>query len=67
MDRLLKRAEIEGRADDTPETIRHRMSVYRESTQPLIDYYRARGILADVDGVGTVEEVAKRIEEAIAS
>ena len=60
----LRSTELEGRSDDTPETIRHRMEVYRQSTQPLIDYYGARRILVEVDGVGTVDEVAKRIEEA---
>jgi adenylate kinase len=63
--RLLGRAQVEGRSDDSEETIRTRMSVYRAQTAPLIDYYRKRGILAEVDGLGSVEEVAKRIEEAL--
>jgi len=63
--RLLGRAQIEGRSDDSEETIRTRMNVYREQTAPLVDYYRKRGILVEVDGVGSVEEVAKRIEEAL--
>jgi adenylate kinase len=63
--RLLKRAEIEGRSDDNEETIRNRMRVYREQTQPLIEYYRERDLLVRVDGSGSVEEVAKRIEEAL--
>jgi adenylate kinase len=63
--RLLGRAQIEGRSDDSEETIRTRMSVYRAQTAPLVDYYRKRGILAEVDGLGSVEEVAKRIEEAL--
>ncbi len=63
--RLLERARIEGRGDDNEETIRHRMRVYREQTRPLIDYYRQCGLLAVVDGVGSVEEVSKRIEEAL--
>jgi len=63
--RLLGRAQIEGRSDDSEETIRTRMSVYRAQTAPLIEYYRKRGILAEVDGLGSVEEVAKRIEEAL--
>ena len=62
--RLLGRA-IEGRSDDSEETIRTRMSVYRAQTAPLVDYYRKREILAEVDGLGSVEEVAKRIEEAL--
>lgn len=65
--RLLKRAEIEGRSDDNEETIRTRMRVYREQTQPLIDYYRARGVLREIDGLGTVEAVGERVQGALAS
>ena len=65
VERLLKRARIESRADDTEETIRTRMRVYREQTQPLVDYYRERGVLAEVDGVGSVPDVAKRIAAAL--
>jgi adenylate kinase len=63
--RLLKRAEIEGRADDDEETIRHRMKVYREQTEPLVAHYGALGVLVEVDGMGSVEDVARRIQEAI--
>ncbi len=66
VDRLLKRAEIEGRSDDNEETIRKRMDVYRAQTAPLLDYYRERGLLAEVDGVGSVDDVAGRIREALA-
>jgi len=65
--RLLKRARIEGRADDNDASIRTRMRVYREQTQPLVDYYRKRGVLREVDGLGTIEAVAARIEEALAA
>jgi adenylate kinase len=64
--RLLKRARIEGRTDDNEQTIRTRMQVYRESTAPLVAYYRARGVLREVDGEGSVDEVAKRLEQALA-
>jgi adenylate kinase len=64
--RLLLRAQIEARSDDSDQTIRTRMAVYRVQTAPLIDYYRGRGILREVDGLGSVEEIAKRIEEALA-
>ncbi len=63
--RLLKRAQIEGRSDDNEETIRNRMQVYRQETEPLVSYYRDRDLLTEVDGLGAVEEVAKRIEEAL--
>jgi adenylate kinase len=65
--RLLKRAEIEGRADDNEATIRERMRVYDEQTAPLLKYYGDRGLLVEVDGMGSVEEVSKRIETALAS
>jgi adenylate kinase len=65
VERLLRRAAIEGRSDDNDATIRKRMAVYRESTQPLVDYYRRRGVLVEVDGEGSIEAVAKRIGEAL--
>jgi adenylate kinase len=64
--RLLKRADIEGRSDDNEETIRNRLRVYREQTEPLVAYYRERGVLAEVDGMGTVDEVARLIQGALA-
>lgn len=63
--RLLKRAQLEGRADDTEEVIRHRQEVYAQQTEPLIDLYGRRGIVLRIDGMGTVDEVAARIEEAL--
>ncbi|CEG89106.1 adenylate kinase [Propionibacterium freudenreichii] len=63
--RLLKRAELEGRADDNEETIRHRMEVYTSSTAPLLDAYKSRGLLVAVDGNGTVDEVGARIAAAV--
>jgi adenylate kinase len=65
VERLLERARIEGRSDDNEETIRTRMKVYHEQTAPLVGYYREQGILAEVDGLGSIEEIAKRIEEAL--
>jgi adenylate kinase len=65
VDRLLKRAQIEGRADDTAETITHRMDVYTASTAPLIDAYDKRGLLVRVPAVGTVDEVRQRIADAL--
>ncbi len=59
VERLLRRGE--GRADDTPETIRERLRVYREQTEPVAKVYRERGLLAEIDGVGTIEEVFSRI------
>jgi adenylate kinase len=64
--RLMKRAEIEGRTDDNEEAIRTRMAEYEAKTAPLIDYYRMREVLVSIDGMGSVDEVARRIDEAIA-
>jgi adenylate kinase len=64
--RLLERARIEGRSDDNEATIRVRMKVYQEQTAPLIEYYRERQVLSEVDGLGTIEQVAERIEGALA-
>jgi adenylate kinase len=61
VERLLRRAETDGRADDTEDVIRRRMQVYAEQTEPLIQVYRGRGILIEVDGMGEVDEVTERI------
>jgi adenylate kinase len=65
VERLLKRAETEGRADDTEDVIRHRQDVYTEQTAPLIEVYAARGVLTEVDGMGAVEEVTARVFTAL--
>jgi adenylate kinase len=62
MERMLGRAEKEGRPDDTPETIRRRLEVYREQTAPLIGYYRERSVLAELDAAGTVDEVYAQVK-----
>jgi adenylate kinase len=59
--RLLQRARVEGRTDDTEEVIRRRQEVYGEQTEPLIGVYKQRGIVHEIDGMGGVEEVTKRI------
>jgi adenylate kinase len=63
--RLLKRAEIEGRADDTEEVIRRRQEVYTEQTAPLIEVYSERGLVIEVDGLGAVDEITQRIFGAL--
>jgi adenylate kinase len=59
--RLIKRAETEGRADDTEDVIRRRQEVYADQTAPLIAVYRDRGLLREVDGMGSVDEVSARV------
>ncbi|HVQ17441.1 MAG TPA: adenylate kinase [Actinomycetes bacterium] len=63
--RLLQRARLEGRADDTEAVIRCRLEVYAEETAPLIEVYRDRGILVEVDGSGQADEVTRRIVDAL--
>ena len=63
--RLLQRAQVEGRADDTEDVIRRRQEVYAEQTEPLISVYDERGILLEVDGMGDVDSVSKRIFSAL--
>lgn len=65
VDRLVKRGQAEGRTDDTEETIRKRMGVYETQTRPLVDYYEERGLLTVIDGMGTPDEVAARIQKEL--
>ena len=65
--RLLGRAAEQGRADDTEDVIRRRLEVYAEQTAPLIEVYSKRNLVVEVDGLGAVEEVTKRILEALAA
>lgn len=63
--RLLQRAKLEGRADDTEDVIRRRYEVYAEQTAPLLEVYRDRDILIEVDGLGEADEVTGRILDAL--
>ncbi|HEX6877482.1 MAG TPA: adenylate kinase [Nocardioidaceae bacterium] len=63
--RLLNRAETEGRSDDSEEVIRHRQDVYNQQTAPLLAVYADRGLLVEVDGMGGVDEVSDRIFAAL--
>jgi adenylate kinase len=62
--RMLRRATEERRVDDNPQTIAHRMEVYRQQTAPLLDYYRFKGKLVVIDGMGTPDEVFGRVQAA---
>lgn len=61
MARLLKRAEIEGRKDDTAEVISNRLGVYHSQTKPLMDHYEAQGKLESVNGIGSIDEIFSRL------
>ena len=63
--RLVQRAALEGRADDTEDVIRRRQEVYAEQTAPLIEVYRDRDLLIEVDGLGEVDDVTQRIFAAL--
>ncbi|MCB8979085.1 MAG: adenylate kinase [Ardenticatenaceae bacterium] len=63
--RLAKRAEIEGRADDNEDTIRTRMQVYESETAPLLDYYENRGLLVKINGEQLIDEVSADLTTVI--
>lgn len=63
--RLLERARIEGRPDDTEPVIKNRLKTYNEQTLPLIDYYKKEGLLKGINGLGTLEEITGRIRSAL--
>jgi len=63
--RLLERARLEDRTDDTPEVIEHRIRVFKSQTEPLVAYYRTRGILVGVHADRSVDAVFAEIQEAL--
>jgi adenylate kinase len=63
--RMVKRGEASGRKDDTEETIRYRLTVYHDQTQPVSDYYQRIRKVARVNGLGSVEEITDRIKAAL--
>jgi adenylate kinase len=67
VERLQRRAEIEGRADDNADSVRRRMDAYEEQTAPLLEHYRSQGLLVEVSGVGEITEVAAAIEARLGS
>jgi adenylate kinase len=65
--RLLGRAGVEGRSDDAPDRVQHRLDVYHEKSEPLVEYYRARGILVGIHADRTVEEVFAEVQQVLAT
>ena len=61
VERLIKRGKESGRSDDTPKIIRNRQKIYWEQTAPLVDFYKNKDILKDVDGLGEISEITERI------
>ena len=66
VERLLKRASIENRSDDSSQTIVERLRVFRTQTSPLLDYYHCQGLLVMVDGERSEIEVFEEIKDAVA-
>lgn len=64
-DVLAERMLSRGRSDDTEETIRSRFKIYNEQTEPLLDVYRDRGVVVEVDGMGEIEEITERVLTAV--
>ena len=65
--RLLKRATIEGRADDAdPKVIQNRINTYKNQSEPCLAYYRPQGVVKDIDGVGSIDDVFGRIKKIFA-
>lgn len=62
---LVKRLLARGRADDTMEAIKKRLELYHEQTAPLLNYYKNQGILIEIDGIGSIEEIQIRIRERL--
>ncbi len=65
MDRLIKRGQMSGRADDNEETIKKRLVVYNEQTTPLIDWYKNDSKYQHINGLGTMEGIFAEIAEVI--
>ena len=58
-------SQLYQREDDKPETVRHRIKVYNEQTAPLIEYYREEGLLVEIDGTQSIEEVTEDIMKSV--
>ncbi len=67
--RIIKRSEETGgaRSDDNEETVRHRLTVYNEQTAPLLPYYEAKGLIRNVDGMASIDDVTREIEALLDS
>ena len=59
--RLINRGKESGRSDDTPDIIRQRQKIYWKQTAPLLDFYREKNLLKEIDGIGEIPEITDRI------
>lgn len=67
VERLVGRAGEQGRTDDTPEVVRHRLEVFRTKTKPLVEHYRSKGLLVDVHAERAIDEVRAEVQQALAA
>ena len=67
VERLVGRAGEQGRTDDTPEVVRHRLEVFRTKTKPLVEHYRSKGLLVDVHAERPIDEVRAQVQQALAA
>ena len=67
IDRILQRAKETGgaRSDDNAETLKHRLEVYHQQTEPVLPYYEGKGLLRRIDGMAPIEDVTKQIETVL--
>lgn len=65
VDRIMKRAETENRADDTPETVAARLQVFESQTAPVLNYYQVHGIIHRIDGMQSPDQVFEQIRECV--
>ena len=65
LDRLARRRDIEGRADDDPKSVTTRLAAYRAQTAPVLDYYQKQGNVRMIDAVGSVDEIAQRVQKVL--
>jgi adenylate kinase len=67
VERLLGRASVEGRSDDAPDKVQHRLDVYHRQTEPLVEYYRARDLLVPIRAEASVEEVFSEVQQVLSA
>ncbi len=67
IDRLLKRGKTSGRSDDNETVIRNRLKEYQEKTRPVLDFFRGRGIVFDIDATRSIEEVRQQVDQVVQS
>jgi adenylate kinase len=67
VERLLGRASVEGRSDDAPDKVQHRLDVYHQQTEPLVEYYRARDLLVPIHADRSVEDVFAEVQQVLSA